>query len=113
MANGRVYTLGAQTEHSLKKILKGDSFWGAGWDVRLTLYGMFNFIDSPDPDVDDTYKIKFGADLFYSALPWLAAAVRFDRLSMVWVVLSGAPDPDPEAERKDEPPRARGLGPLH
>ncbi|MCA9693208.1 MAG: rod shape-determining protein MreC [Nannocystaceae bacterium] len=40
-------------------------------------------------------------------------AVRFDRLSMVWVVLSGAPDPDPEAERKDEPPRARGLGPLH
>jgi hypothetical protein len=78
--DGAVYTLGAQTEHSLKKILQGDTFWGAGWDVRLTLYGMLNFIDSPDPDVDGTHKLKYGADLFYSALPWLGAALRFDRV---------------------------------
>ncbi|MFV8752906.1 hypothetical protein ACNOYE_20360 [Nannocystaceae bacterium ST9] len=78
--DGAVYTLGAQTEHSLKKILQGDQFWGAGWDLRLTIYAMLNFIESPDPDVDGTYKLKYGADLFYSALPWLGAAVRFDRL---------------------------------
>ncbi|KIG13987.1 hypothetical protein DB30_07403 [Enhygromyxa salina] len=78
--DGGVYTLGLQTEHSLKKILEGDSFWGAGWDVRLTVYGMLNFIDSPDPDVDGTHKLKYGADLFYSALPWLGAALRFDRV---------------------------------
>ena len=29
-------------------------------------YGMFNLIDSPDPDVDGTHKLKFGADLFYT-----------------------------------------------
>lgn len=78
--DGAVYTVGAQTEHSLKKILEGDQFWGAGWDLRLTVYGMMNLIESPDPDVDGTYKIKYGADLFYSALPWLGAALRFDRV---------------------------------
>lgn len=78
--DGAVYTIGGQTEHSLKKILKGDQFWGAGWDLRLTLYGMLNLIESPDPDVDGTYKLKYGADLFYSALPWLGAALRFDRV---------------------------------
>lgn len=78
--DGAVYTIGVQTEHSLKKILQGDQFWGSGWDVRLTVYGMMNFIESPDPDVDGTHKIKYGADLFYSALSWLGAALRFDRV---------------------------------
>lgn len=78
--DGAVYTLGAQTEHSLKKILQGDQFWGAGWDLRLTVYAMLNFIESPDPDVDGTHKLKYGADLFYSALSWMGLGVRFDRV---------------------------------
>ena len=78
--DGAIYTLGIQTEHSLRKILQGDSFWGSGWDLRLILYGMFNHIESPDPDVDGTHKLKYGADLFYSALPWLGGALRFDRV---------------------------------
>jgi hypothetical protein len=78
--DGAIYTIGAQTEHSLKKIFEGDAFWGAGWDLRLTVYGMLNFVESPDPDVDGTHKLKYGADLFYSALPWLGAALRFDRV---------------------------------
>jgi hypothetical protein len=78
--DGAVYTIGVQTEHSLKKILQGDQFWGNGWDLRLTVYGMLNFIESPDPDVDGTHKLKYGADLFYSALSWMGAALRFDRV---------------------------------
>jgi len=78
--DGAVYTLSVQTEHSLRKMIQGDQFWGAGWDVTLTAYGMLNLIESPDPDVDGTYKLKFGADLFYSALPWLGGAVRFDHV---------------------------------
>ena len=39
-------------------------------------------------------------------------AVRFDRLNMVWVVLSGAPPPDPDAELRREPAAARGLQPI-
>jgi hypothetical protein len=60
--------------------MQGERFWGQSWDLRLTLYGMFNHIESPDADVDGTYKLKYGGDLFYSALPWLATAVRFDRV---------------------------------
>jgi hypothetical protein len=78
--DGAVYTVGAQTEHSLQRIMKGDKFWGQGWDLTLKLYGMMNFIQSPDPDVDGTHKLKYGADLFYSALPWLGAAIRADRV---------------------------------
>ena len=78
--NGAVHTIGFQTEHSLRKIMKGDSFWGNGWDVQLKVYGMMNFIESPDPDVDGIFKLKYGADVLYSALPWLGAALRFDRV---------------------------------
>ena len=43
---------------------------------------------------------------------YVSPAVRFDRLDVVWVVLSNAPEPDPRAE--DGPPgvRSRGLQPI-
>ncbi|HFE46906.1 MAG TPA: rod shape-determining protein MreC [Nannocystis exedens] len=39
-------------------------------------------------------------------------AVRFDRLSMAWVILSSAPPPDSHAETRRLKPAARGLQPL-
>ena len=39
----------------------------------------------------------------------VAPAVRFDRLDVVWVVLAGAPEADPDAEAVPPGPRPVGL----
>jgi len=58
----------------------GQKFWGEGQDLTLKLYGMYNKVKSDVAANDGIHKLKFGADLAYAALPWLTAAVRFDRL---------------------------------
>ena len=86
MGNGSVDTLLAQYEFSLTNFLQqssgGQKFWGDGSDLYLKLYGMYNKVKSTDDYKvnDGIHKLKFGADLAYSILPWLTAAVRFDRL---------------------------------
>lgn len=84
MGNGSVDTLLAQYEFDLTNFSQmssgGQRFWGEGSDVILKLYGMYNKVKSDFQDNDGIHKLKFGADLAYAALPWLTAAVRFDRL---------------------------------
>ena len=82
--NGSVDTLLAQYEFGLTNFLQqssgGQRFWGDGSDLTLKLYGMYNRVKSDVAANDGIHKLKFGADLAYAALPWLTAAVRFDRL---------------------------------
>jgi hypothetical protein len=82
--NGSVDTLLAQYEFGLTNFLSqssgGQKFWGDGSDLTLKLYGMYNHVKSDVVANDGIHKLKFGADLAYAALPWLTAAVRFDRL---------------------------------
>src|SRR6478736_1421171 len=82
--NGKVDTLLAQYEFSLTNFLQqsqgGQKFWGDGQDLYLKLYGMYNKVHSDYAPNDGIHKLKFGADLSASILPWLSAAVRFDRL---------------------------------
>ncbi|MES1172803.1 MAG: hypothetical protein ABUL62_00650 [Myxococcales bacterium] len=84
MGNGKVDTLLAQYEFSLTNFLQqssgGQKFWGDGSDLVLKLYGMYNKVHSDYAPNDGIHKLKFGADVAYSILPWLTAAVRFDRL---------------------------------
>jgi hypothetical protein len=90
MGNGSVDTLLAQYEFSLTNFLQqssgGQKFWGDGKDLYLKLYGMYNKVKSDyrptDPNLatDGNTKLKFGADLSTSILPWLSAGLRFDRL---------------------------------
>jgi len=81
---GNVDTLLAQYEFGLTNFLQqssgGDKFWGDGSDLTVKLYGMYNRVKSDVTANDGIYKLKYGADLAYAALPWLTAAVRFDRL---------------------------------
>ncbi|MEO8900806.1 MAG: hypothetical protein ABI488_04100 [Polyangiaceae bacterium] len=84
MGNGSVDTLLGQYEFSLTNFTQqssgGQKFWGDGSDLYLKLYGMYNKVKSDYGPNDGIHKLKFGADLAYSILPWLTAAVRFDRL---------------------------------
>jgi hypothetical protein len=81
---GSVDTLLAQYEFGLTNFLQqssgGEKFWGDGSDVTVKLYGMYNKVKSDLAANDGIHKLKFGADVAYAALPWLTAAVRFDRL---------------------------------
>jgi len=82
--NGSVDTLLAQYEFSLTNFRQqfsgGQKFWGDGQDLYLKLYGMYNKVKSDFAPNDGIHKLKFGADLSASLLPWLSAGVRFDRL---------------------------------
>ncbi len=82
--NGSVDTLLAQYEFSLTNFLQqssgGQKFWGDGKDLYLKLYGMYNKVHSDYAPNDGIHKLKFGADLSASILPWLSAGLRFDRL---------------------------------
>jgi len=84
MGTGKVDTLLAQYEFSLTNFTQqssgGQKFWGDGSDLVLKLYGMYNKVKSDFADNNGIHKLKFGADVAYSILPWLTAAVRFDRL---------------------------------
>src|SRR5450755_4463801 len=83
LGNGGVDTLLAQYEFSLANFSQmssgGQKFWGEGSDAVLKLYGMYNKVKSDVTAYDGIHKLKFGADLAYAALPWMTAAVRFDR----------------------------------
>jgi hypothetical protein len=50
-------------------------FTGNGPDLQLTLFGMFNSVSSETQSHD---KLKWGAELFYSAFDVLGAGVRYD-----------------------------------
>ena len=83
LGNGGVDTLLAQYEFSVANFSQmssgGQKFWGEGEDLTLKLYGMYNKVKSDVTAYDGIHKLKFGADLAYAALPWMTAAVRFDR----------------------------------
>jgi hypothetical protein len=91
MGTGSVNSILAQYEFSLTNFRQissgGQKFWGEGTDVKLTLYGMLNWVNSDinyqfngKQVFDGIHKLKYGADLQYAALPWLTAALRFDRV---------------------------------
>jgi hypothetical protein len=83
--NGAVDTVLLQYDFSLANLLANlkepkSTYWGEGMDLSLSLFGMFNFVKSEDPDVNGITKMKFGTDLTFNALPWLAVAARIDRV---------------------------------
>jgi hypothetical protein len=84
LGTGSIDTLALQYDYSFgrlyRKLTTGAGFWGDGADVTLSLFGMYTIVSSRDADADGTKKLKYGADLVYSALPWLAVGARFDRV---------------------------------
>lgn len=76
--NGTVHTGLFQLEHTVQRAM--GNFSGRGMDFGLKLYTMVNRVRSDDPDIDGITKFKYGVDGTYSALAWLAGAIRYDRI---------------------------------
>ncbi len=52
-------------------------FWGDGWDVNLSFFGMYTGVTTYDVTMP-TAKLKVGADLVVRPLKWFGFGVRFD-----------------------------------
>ncbi len=77
--NGAVNTLEAQYEFSAASLAEA-SIFGEGRDLVTSIYGMYNQIESDDPDMDGVTRLKFGADLQFDIFPVLAVGLRADHL---------------------------------
>ena len=78
-ATGSITSVLFQYTYSIATLLRYPSpFWGQGPDVLLTVFGMLNFVSSQDPMYDGVTKLKWGADVTYIPLSWLAVSGRYD-----------------------------------
>jgi hypothetical protein len=85
--SGRIDTILGQYAMSLGSILNGPGA-GPGPDIALTLFGMMNFVSSESPPapatgavtVTKSKRAKGGAEIVYTALPWLGVGARYDNV---------------------------------
>jgi hypothetical protein len=87
--NGSITTVGAQYDVSLVRAFYAPVFDGRGPDIYISLFGVTTKVKSDDKSVDAVYgrklfdnvgKLKYGGEVTYSMLPWLAVSGRFDRV---------------------------------
>jgi hypothetical protein len=78
---GKLSVLAAQYDVSIGELVRGSArYSGYAPDVFISGFGLFTHVASDDPDYDDVDKLKYGAELSYSALSWLAFSGRYDRV---------------------------------
>jgi hypothetical protein len=79
--NGSLTTFGAQYDVSIGKVVRHpQAYSGYGPDVFASVFGMFTHVTSKQAEFNDIDKLKYGAELTYSALSWLAFSGRYDRV---------------------------------
>jgi len=79
--NGALHTLGAQYDFSLGNALRfPEKFEGEGADLIFSIFGILTDVSSDDATYNNVTKLKYGAEVGYSALSWLAASVRYDQV---------------------------------
>jgi hypothetical protein len=83
--NGTLNTVGAQYDFSLGNWLQyPNNFTGKSPDLVASLFGIYAGVSSPvaklDAVGDGVDKLKYGVEVGYSMLSWLALGGRFDRV---------------------------------
>jgi hypothetical protein len=79
--NGGMLLFGTQYTVSLGTLLRYPTeFWGEGPDLLVTAFGVFGSTNSDDPTFDGKKMFKYGAEVTYSVLPWLAISGRVDHV---------------------------------
>jgi hypothetical protein len=79
--NGGLTLFGTQYTVSLGTLLRYPTeFWGEGPDLIVSLFGLYASTNSDDPTFDGKQMFKYGTELTYNVLPWLAVSGRFDHV---------------------------------
>ena len=79
--NGKILFVGGQYTLSLGTLLRyPEEFYGVGPDLYVGIFGIHGSVQSPIEEFDDKTMWKYGTELTYSMLPWLAASGRVDHV---------------------------------
>jgi hypothetical protein len=78
--NGTLTTIGGQYDLSIGRMLSYPVPFTPGPDLLVSLFGVRTAVASDDPTRDGVNKLKYGGELSYAMLPWLAASFRYDRV---------------------------------
>jgi hypothetical protein len=79
--NGSLTTLGAQYDVSFGEIVRSpEPYSGYAPDLFMSLFGMYTSVASDDEAYDGVGKLKYGGELTYSLLSFLALSTRYDRV---------------------------------
>ena len=74
-------TVGAQYDLSIGELVRSPQpYSGYAPDLIASGFGMFTRVASDDKAFDGTKKLKYGGELSYSMLSWLALSTRYDRV---------------------------------
>lgn len=78
---GQLNTFGAQYDLSLGNLLRyPNEFEGNAPDLVLSGFTLGTIVDSPVPEFDGVFKLKYGGEATYAFLKWMGAGVRYDRV---------------------------------
>jgi hypothetical protein len=79
--DGSLTTVGAQYDVSVGEIVRSpEPFSGYGPDVVLSGFALMTSVKSDDADYDGITKLKYGGEVTYGPLAWLAGSLRYDRV---------------------------------
>lgn len=79
--DGSLTTFGAQYDVSVGEIVRSpDPFSGYGPDVVVSAFGLLTSVSSDDVEYDGITKVKYGGEVTYGPLAWLAGGLRYDRV---------------------------------
>jgi hypothetical protein len=79
--SGSLTTLGGQYDVSIGEIVRSpNAYAGYAPDIFASVFGMYTRVSSQDAAYDSKSKVKYGGELTYSALSWLALSTRYDRV---------------------------------
>jgi hypothetical protein len=79
--NGEILFVGGQYTVSLGTLLRYPmEYWGEGPDLTVSLFGTYGSTKSDDPAFSGKKMVKYGTELTYSLLPFLAASGRVDHV---------------------------------
>jgi hypothetical protein len=79
--DGTLTTIGAQYDLSISRLLFREQFQGLSPDILVSVFGVHTKVSSDAPDADGDSKLKLGAEVTYTALPWFGVSGRFDHVA--------------------------------
>jgi hypothetical protein len=79
--DGSLTTVGAQYDVSVGEIVRSpEPFSGYGPDVVISAFALMTSVKSDDTAYDGITKLKYGGEVTYGPLAWLAGGMRYDRV---------------------------------